>query len=197
MAPNHNENPGNGFVNLSRRQALKRIAFYSLMGFSLPKPVYASIQESHPTERFLSLYHPNTKETLNIVYWSNGDYIPEALTKINYFMRDHRTDEVKPIDPRLLDLLYAVERKTKSRKPLQIVSGYRSPETNALLRKHRRGVSKNSYHIQGKAADIWLPGYRLSSLRKVALRIKAGGVGYYPRFMFVHVDVGPIRYWRK
>ena len=196
MALIYNENPKNGCVNLSRRRALKIMAFYGLMGFPLPKPIHAGIPKPDHTERSLSLYHPNTKETLDIVYWSNGDYILEALTDIDYFMRDHRTDEVKPIDPRLLDLLYAVVGKTKAREPLQIISGYRSPKTNAFLLKRGRRVSKTSYHTQGKAADIWLPGYRLSLLRRVALRIRAGGVGYYPRLMFIHVDVGPARYWR-
>ena len=192
----HNENSENCCRDLSRRRALKLIAFYGLIGFPLPNPIYASIQESKQADRSLSLYHTNTKETLGIIYWSNGDYISRALTDINYFMRDHRTNEINPIDPHLLDLLYTMERKTKTREPIHIISGYRSPKTNTMLRKKGRRVSKTSYHTQGKAADIWLPGYRLSLLCRVALRIKAGGVGYYPRSMFIHVDVGPARYWR-
>jgi uncharacterized protein YcbK (DUF882 family) len=147
-------------------------------------------------ERSLSLYNPNTRESLHTTYWSNGRYLQKALGDINHILRDRRTGEIKQINTRLLDLLYAIGTELKTQKPFHIISGYRSRRTNALLRKCGKGAAKNSLHIQGKAADIRLPGCRLSSLRRVAFNLKCGGVGYYPRSRFVHIDVGPIRYWR-
>jgi uncharacterized protein YcbK (DUF882 family) len=137
----------------------------------------------------------HTAERLKTVYWLQGEYLPEALGDINYILRDYRTDEVKPIDPRLLDLLYAMSRKLRTRRPFHIVSGYRCPATNAMLRRYNKGVAKRSLHIQGKAVDFRLPGYTLASLRRVAVALRGGGVGYYPRSNFIHVDTGKVRYW--
>jgi uncharacterized protein YcbK (DUF882 family) len=146
-------------------------------------------------KRSLSLYNPSTKESLDAIYWSNGDYVKEALAEINYLMRDRLTGKIQPIDTHLLDLLYVLRKKLNAQEPFHILSGYRSPETNARLRKRGKGAASNSYHLRGKAADIRLPGHRLSSLRRAAVDLNGGGIGYYPRSRFVHLDVGPNRYW--
>ena len=111
-------------------------------------------------------------------------------------MRDFRKPDTKPIDTNLLDLLSAISMRLNPEKPFHVISGYRSPETNAKLRKRGTGAAKNSYHTQGKAVDIRLPGCRTSVLRRTAYKLKKGGVGYYPHRGFVHIDVGPIRYWK-
>lgn len=160
------------------------------------KSVFAAIGELATAERSLSLYNPHTKDSFNGVYWRKGKYVTDALKNINHIMRDFRTHDIKQIDTHLLDMLSAMSIKLKPEKPFHVISGYRSPETNAKLRKRGKGAAKNSYHIQGKAVDIRLPGYRTSVLRRTAHNLKGGGVGYYPHQRFVHIDVGPIRYWK-
>jgi uncharacterized protein YcbK (DUF882 family) len=130
-----------------------------------------------------------------VVYCAKGRYLPGALADINHILRDHRTGEIKAIDIRLLDLLYALGLKLEDRGPFHVISGYRSPKTNAILRAHGQGVAKNSLHLQGKAVDIRLPGCDLSVLRHAAMNLKGGGVGYYPGPHFVHIDVGRVRHW--
>ena len=181
-------------VELSRRRFIRFVVFSGLASL-FPSPVFGAISDCKAPERSLSLYNPNTKEALNTVYWSNGKYVQDALTAINHIMRDRRTGEIKPIDICLLDLLYAIGKELKAQKPFHIISCYRSRKTNVLLRKSGKNAANNSLHIQGKAADIRLPGCSLSSLRRVAFKLKGGGVGYYPRSRFIHVDVGPVRYW--
>ena len=166
-----------------------------LSGLS-PKIVLAAIDGAKTTEKSLSLYNPHTKEHFKGIYWRNRKYIGDALKNINHVMRDFRAQDVKQIDTHLLDLLHGINVNLNSKKPFHVISGYRSPETNAKLRKRGKGAAKNSYHIQGKAVDIRLPGYRTSVLRRTAYKMKRGGVGYYPNRGFVHIDVGPIRYWK-
>ena len=146
-------------------------------------------------EKSLSLYNTHTGEGVNAVYWVEGEYLPEALSAVDHVLRDHRTDEIKPIDPQLLDLLYAIREELGCHQAFHIISGYRSPATNAYLRSFRRGVAEHSLHMDGKAVDLRLPGWAAFSVRSVARDLRAGGVGYYPRSEFVHVDVGPVRYW--
>jgi uncharacterized protein YcbK (DUF882 family) len=146
-------------------------------------------------EKSLSFYNTHTGETLKSVYWNQGIYLPQALTDINYILRDYRTEEVKEIDLDLLDVLFALRQKLESTAPFSIISGYRSPETNTLLNSMSNGVVKNSLHLVGKAIDIRLPGYSLKALQRAAIDLRRGGVGYYPSSDFVHVDVGRIRYW--
>ena len=146
-------------------------------------------------EKSLSLYNTHTGEGVNAVYWVEGEYLPEALAAVDHVLRDHRTDEIKPIDPQLLDLLYAIREELGCHQAFHIISGYRSPTTNAYLRAVRRGVAEHSLHMDGKAVDLRLPGWAAFSVRGVARDLRVGGVGYYPRSEFVHVDVGPIRYW--
>lgn len=147
------------------------------------------------SSRVLSLYSPHSQETYRAEYWRDGWYNPDVLARVNLMMRDWRTDEVTRIDPKLLDILYALQRQTGGRSPLHVICGYRSPSTNARLAATHRGVARNSYHISGQACDIRLPGYNLRALRDHALALEAGGVGYYPRSDFIHVDTGPLREW--
>lgn len=162
-------------------------------------PLQTLAAASHILEedRSILLFNANTEEYANITYWSEGGYISEALNEVNHIFRDHYDGSVKSIDKKLLDLLFFTREKLESREPFHLVSGYRSPKTNAILRKKNRLVAKRSLHMDGMAADIRLPGQRLRDLRKAAMSFKAGGVGYYPHSRFVHVDVGEVRYWNK
>jgi uncharacterized protein YcbK (DUF882 family) len=143
----------------------------------------------------LRLHNPVSEETITTAYWHNGHYVPEALERIDYIMRDHRTDEVKSIDLGLINLMHSIKLTLRTDEPIHVVSGYRCRKSNELLRKSGKRAARNSYHLKGQAADIRLPKCQLRSLRKVAIANKGGGVGYYPRNNFIHIDVGPIRYW--
>lgn len=145
--------------------------------------------------RRISFYNTHTGERLSCVYWADGYYLPGALRDINFILRDHRNNEIKEMDPKLLDLLSALRKKLECNKPFDVISGYRSPQTNQMLYEQGAGVAKHSLHIVGKAADIRLAGIGLKTLRKAAVALKLGGVGYYPQARFIHVDTGRIRYW--
>jgi uncharacterized protein YcbK (DUF882 family) len=178
-------------AGLTRRDCL-RLGVASATSL-LALPVMA---KSTPVqERTLSLYNTHTGEDVSTVYWAAGDYIKSGLQDINTLLRDHRSGDIYPIDTDLLDLLYVLQQQVGNRKAYQIISGYRSPKTNATLRNSSAGVARRSYHMQGKAIDIRLPGCDLKQLHRAALDIKAGGVGYYPGSDFIHVDVGPRRSW--
>ena len=155
----------------------------------------AAVSHNFSAEKSLSFYNIHTGESMRAAYWSRGAYVPEALDNINYLLRDYRTGEVKEIDTDLLDLLSTLHQTMECTEPFYVISGYRSPETNAQLSAESRGVAKNSLHMYGKAIDIRLPGYELNSLRRAAVDLRRGGVGYYPASDFVHVDVGRVRYW--
>jgi len=161
----------------------------------LPFKAVAAVSKVFFAERALSFYNTHTGESMKTVYWTQGAYVSQALSDINYILRDYRTGGVKEIDTDLLDLLFALHQKLESTAPFNIISGYRSPETNSLLNIMSKGVVKNSLHIYGKAIDISLPGHELKVLQRAAVDLQRGGVGYYPSSDFVHVDVGIIRYW--
>jgi uncharacterized protein YcbK (DUF882 family) len=183
---------------LSRRRFFKWGALAASMSL-IPHSAVASRSLfqplTTPPERAVALYNTHTGESLDAVYWVRGKYLPEALSAVDRVLRDHRTDEIKPIDPQLLDLLHAISDELECHRPFYIVSGYRSPATNAYLRTVRRGVAEYSLHMDGKAVDLQLPGWANAVVRRVAMELRLGGVGYYPRANFVHVDVGPVRYW--
>lgn len=146
--------------------------------------------------RQLAMVNLHTGEHVRAEYWSQGRYLRDGMREINRLMRDHRNGAVHPMDPRLLDVLFHLQRRIGSRGPIQIVSAYRSPQTNALLREaDPDGVATHSYHMEGKAVDIRIPGLPLRTVHRAALTMRAGGVGYYPSSNFVHVDVGPVRRW--
>lgn len=146
-------------------------------------------------ERKLSLLNLHTGESLKATYWAEGQYQPDELTAINHVLRDHRTGDIYPMDKALLDLLTVLHHEVNGKQPFQVISGYRSPKTNALLNKKSNGVARKSLHMQGKAIDIRLPGCQLSDLRQVAIDCQTGGVGYYPKSDFIHVDTGRTRRW--
>lgn len=145
--------------------------------------------------RHISFRHAHTGETFSGVYRVGDKYLPEAFERLNYVMRDFRTNEIFPMDPHAVDIISSIQARTKSGKPMDVLSGYRSPTTNNMLRHETRGVAKNSFHMYGQAIDFRMPGYNTGKLRKLACGMKAGGVGYYPRSDFVHVDTGKIRTW--
>ena len=179
-------------ADMGRRRFLKIGAIAAVAGL-LPFPVAQA--HCFSSTRSLSLYSPNTRDSFKGVYYADGKYLKDALDEITHVMRDHRTGEMHWIDPDLLDVLFAISQKARNKSPLNIISGYRCPATNAWLRKRSKNVARKSLHLRGQAADIRVPGVRTSALKKVAVSIKGGGVGYYPRSRFVHVDTGPIRYW--
>lgn len=147
------------------------------------------------SKRVLRFYNLHTNERLHCQYWSNGHYDASALEDIAYVLRDFRTNDVKPIHTGLLDLLTQAQTQVSSQKEFHVISGYRSPVTNAKLNAHSNGVAKRSLHMQGKAIDVRLPGTPLSVLRQVGRDLKLGGVGYYPKSDFVHLDIGRPRQW--
>ncbi len=161
----------------------------------LPHKALAAVSKVFSDERALSFYNTHTGENLKTIYWSDGSYVPQALADINFILRDFRTGDVLEIDTGLLDLLFTLNRTIESRNPFNIISGYRSPETNSALNSLSKGVAKNSLHTVGMAIDIRVPGLDLKTLRRVAMDLQRGGVGYYPSSDFVHVDVGRVRYW--
>ncbi|MFZ5789238.1 MAG: DUF882 domain-containing protein [Pseudomonadota bacterium] len=168
-------------------------ALAALPALAMPHPARAGIIAAG--ERKLSFDNLHTGESLKTVYWESGKYVPDALREINYILRDFRTGDLHAIDPKLLDLLYTLHGKLGSRVPFSIISGYRSPKTNAMLASESKGVARHSLHMEGKAIDISLEDVRLGDLRRAAISLQKGGVGYYPASDFVHVDVGRVRTW--
>jgi len=146
--------------------------------------------------RTLSFNCYNTGEVLKrTTYWADGKYIPDALTDINYALRDDRSGEVHRIEPKVLDLLHQIGQKLETNCHFEVYSGYRSPKTNAMLRRANSEVAAHSLHMEGEAVDITLPGRSLEQLYRASLAMQAGGVGYYPDADFLHVDVGRVRRW--
>ncbi|HDH50387.1 MAG TPA: DUF882 domain-containing protein [Nitrospirae bacterium] len=177
------------------RRGLIRLGLITAAACVVPYKALASVEDILSTERKLCFYNLHTEENLEAVYWKDGKYVPQALTSINHIFRDHYTGAVRPIDQKLIDLLFEIKITLDDDEPFQIISAYRTPKTNAYLRRHQKGVARNSLHMQGKAVDIRLPDRRLIDLRRAAFKMKAGGVGYYVKSNFVHIDVGRVRYW--
>jgi uncharacterized protein YcbK (DUF882 family) len=178
----------------SRRQFFHSAARFAAAGVGAPFAGRAFA--SAPETRSLALDHTHTGERIDIAYASGSQYIPSALTTLNHFLRDHYTGDVGNIDPQLFDLLHSLQSQLRWRQPYQVISGYRCPTTNEHLRTTRGGgVASHSLHMEGKAIDIRLPGVPLAEVRDAALSLQAGGVGYYSREQFVHVDTGRVRRW--
>jgi uncharacterized protein YcbK (DUF882 family) len=163
----------------------------------LPKFARAEIAPPQAEIRRLAVYNLHTGESFREVYWEKGEYVADALAEADKVLRDFRTGEVKPIDRRLFDLLDDVSAKVETNKPFQIISAYRSPKTNAMLKAEHEnsGVATKSLHMDGMAMDVRLEDVQLANLRRAALSLGRGGVGYYPRDNFVHMDVGRVRQW--
>ena len=145
--------------------------------------------------RRIRMMSPRTGERLDTIYWIEGDYIRDAMKEISLFMRDWRTSEVKTIDTRTIDILAASHNLLDVNEPYMLLSGYRSPKTNAMLRSRSRGVAKNSRHLKGEAADLRLSSRSVNQMYRAALACHGGGVGKYSRSNFVHMDCGPVRSW--
>ena len=146
-------------------------------------------------ERSLRFHNLHTGEKLTSTYWVEGRYVPSARAEIDFILRDFRTGDVCPIDVGLLDTLVALQGRLENQAAFGVISGYRSPKTNAALALTSGGVAKKSYHMSGLAIDVRLPGCDLKDLQRAALALRRGGVGYYPKSDFVHIDVGPVRSW--
>lgn len=168
-----------------------------LVGAGLAFPVSGFCHQGGRSagERTVHLHNIHTGESLQTVYWADGNYLPDSLQQLNWLLRDYRTDQVKSIDPKLFDLLRTLRGELCECGPVEVISGFRSKQTNDWLRRNSNGVAKHSLHMKGMAIDIRMPGCELKSLRKAAVALRAGGVGYYPKSQFVHIDTGRVRYW--
>ena len=169
--------------------ALAVVALAVTASVTPPEPVRAA------DARQLSLYHTHTRLSLDVVYYANGEYVDSALNEINRFLKDFRSGEITAINPQLLDLLHDVRNELGPDATIEVISAYRSPQTNEMLRATTNGVAKNSQHLKGNAIDVRLRGIRTTRLRDTAIRMQRGGVGFYPKSDFVHVDMGPVRAW--
>lgn len=176
------------------RRFLLAIAFFGLAGMMMAHPTTANAQD-----RTLSLYNTHTHERLTVTYKRNGRFVQAGLDQLNRFLRDWRRDEVTRIDPDLFDIVWSVYREVRASEPIHVVSAYRSPATNNMLRRRSSGVAQNSQHTQGRAMDFFIPGVSAADIRAAGLRMQEGGVGYYPRSNtpFVHLDTGSIRMWPR
>lgn len=174
----------------SRRQFLAALGAAGLGLAGLPHRL-----DALTGPRALAFLHTHTDERLEVEYFTRGRYLESALGAVNRILRDWRTGDVHPIEPGLLDLLHSLAAATGTREPFQVISGYRSPATNAMLRRESSGVAGSSLHMRGMAIDIRLADVALHRLQATALRLRRGGVGMYPASDFVHVDIGRIRRW--
>ncbi len=176
-------------INVNKRQFLLRHVPVALSLTALPSLATAK------SGRSLYLHNLHTQERLECWYYSNGKYLPQALDRINHLFRDHRTEQAHQIDENLLDTLFQLRLQFGIEQPIEIISGYRSAKTNEMLRRHSNGVARKSYHMVGRAVDCRFPGVPTSVLRDEAIAAARGGVGYYRRSDFVHLDTGPVRNW--
>jgi uncharacterized protein YcbK (DUF882 family) len=173
----------------SRRRAL-RLGLVGVAGLLAPVRRAAAADT-----RSLALRSLHTGEFVRTTYWAAGQYLCDGLTEIDRVLRDHRSNTVHPIDRHLLDVLGALRDRLETREAFEVISGYRSPATNAHLVATTRGVAPTSLHVAGMAVDLRVPGRPLAAVRDAAKALGAGGVGFYPDSDFVHVDVGRVRYW--
>lgn len=175
----------------SRRRFLKTgIGAGALL--ALPKVHANTLNIKEKQLAFLNLH---TGERIRATYWAEGQYLPEALNAIKNILRDHRTDEKYEMDLNLLNMLQLLHSLIDAREEFHVISAYRSPKTNAMLSSRSGGVATRSLHMQGKAIDIRLPGFALTDLREAVLSLESGGVGYYPKSNFIHIDTGRVRQW--
>lgn len=181
------------------RTILLRLAYCLCAGAAAITAAAPGLQDAaaQGETRSLSFYHTHTGERLTVAFRRNGQSDPAALEQLNHFLRDWRVNEPATMDPRLFDILWEVYRESGSREPIHIISAYRSPGTNAALRRRSKGVSEHSQHMLGKAMDIRLPDVDTGRLRAIAMKMQYGGVGYYPSSAFVHVDTGSVRAWPR
>jgi uncharacterized protein YcbK (DUF882 family) len=181
---------------LLERRRLLQLGFGAALAGAIGTPTLGWAQPLTDAEtRSVGFHNLHTGESMECVYWEGGDYIPDVLDAVNNLLRDHRTGDIYPIDPKLLDLLDAVNAATGTKASFQVISGYRSPKTNEMLHERSAEVAKKSLHTEGLAIDVRLVDVDLSRLHAAAISLGRGGVGYYPYSDFVHLDVGPTRTW--
>ncbi|WP_050522386.1 YcbK family protein [Pseudorhodobacter wandonensis] len=180
---------------ISRRGLLGAFAATALIATPTYSNAFGFLRGAGDIRR-IKMYSGRTGESIDTIYWVDGDYIKEALTEINHFMRDWRTGTATNIDARTIDIMAASHNLMNISEPYLLLSGYRSPKTNAMLRSKSRGVAKNSLHMRGQAADLRLKSRSISEMTKAASACASGGVGTYSRSNFVHMDCGPVRSWR-
>jgi uncharacterized protein YcbK (DUF882 family) len=175
---------------MDRRKFLKNIVFVApvatVPGFALAAPA---------APRRLRFYHTHTSEKLDVTYYEDGLYLPDAMDAVNHMLRDHRSDEIAQMDPALLDFLHEAQTRLGSTGTFEIISAYRSPATNEMLRQRGGGVARRSLHLQARAIDVRLTDAATKDLRQVGLDLQRGGVGYYSKSNFVHLDTGRVRWW--
>jgi uncharacterized protein YcbK (DUF882 family) len=182
--------------SLGRREILRLGACASLAAVGAPTFGWAQALTLQGAQvRRTKLHNLHTGDTFNDAYFENGAYVAEALAEAMRVLRDWRNGEEHVMDPRLFDALHGINARLETDAPFQIISGYRSPETNAMLHERSAGVASHSQHTLGKASDVRIEGVDLRNLHRAALNVAAGGVGFYPTSNFVHVDVGPVRQW--
>lgn len=181
-------------VNKARRKFVNfSVAGIALVASGALNILPASARQTIGHE--ISIKNAHTGERFQGVYRIGSYYVPAAFRRINRVLRDHRTGDIHPIDPKLIDTLSRIQRDCRCSEAIDILSGYRSPKTNSMLRRVSSGVAQNSYHMKGQAADIRVPGSSTSKVRNTARALRLGGVGFYPRSNFVHVDTGDVRTW--
>lgn len=182
-------------AQMSRRGLLSLCAATLITAATPAFPTTFNVARGGGNIRRLSMWSDKTGESINIIYWVDGVYVPDALSEINYFMRDWRQDKFVRMDTNNLDILAATHKILDASEPFELLSGYRTKATNRQLRRQSRGVAKHSLHMYGKAADVRLKGFSSSNIAKAARICKSGGVGVYRRSGFVHIDCGKIRSW--
>ncbi|MBE1293367.1 MAG: DUF882 domain-containing protein [Rhodobacteraceae bacterium] len=188
--------PKDGSLSMTRRGLLGAFAATALVA----APTYskaAGFLRGGGDIRRLKMYSGRTGERIDTIYWVEGKYIKDAVKEINAFMRDWRTNDVINIDTRTIDIMAAAHNLMDVNEPYMLLSGYRSPKTNAMLRSRSRGVAKNSLHMKGQAADLRLGSRSVHQMAKAAAACRAGGVGRYSGSNFVHMDCGPVRTWGR
>lgn len=181
-------------TSTERRTFLKTSGVIAIAA-QLWMPTAADARQFVQKGRSITFTNAHTGDKFQGEYWANGKYNTDAFEEIKHVFRDHRQNETFPIDPKLLDILYTMQQRTGNKHQYNLYSGYRSPKTNAMLRKSSSGVAKKSLHMMGQAADIRLPGTNLYEFKRSAIALGAGGVGYYPDSGFVHLDTGRVRHW--
>ena len=182
------------FESISRRGILGVFAATTVAAAPVMANAFGLIRGTGDVRR-IRMYSGRTGESIDTVYWIDGKYLRSALNEINIFMRDWRSGQAIGIDPRTIDIAAASHRLLQTKEPYMMLSGYRSPKTNAMLRSRSSGVARNSLHMVGKAADLRLKSRSVSQMFKAASACNAGGVGKYSRSNFVHMDCGPVRHW--
>ncbi len=184
----------NSSMTVSRRGLLGAFAAVTVAAAPTYSNAFGLLRGAGDIRR-IKMYSGRTGESIDTIYWVEGEYIPEVLKEINHFMRDWRTNEVKSMDARTVDIMAAAHSLMDVSEPYTLLSGYRCPKTNAMLRSRSSGVARNSLHLKGQAADLRLKSRSVSQMARAAEACAAGGVGRYSRSDFVHMDCGPVRHW--